>query len=133
MPSSPLLFLLLALSLAACRDRHPPVRDFDGAAAFRYVQQQVAFGPRVPGTEAHRQMAHWLDSMLQSRADTVIVQRWDHVTTAGDTLHLSNFIARFRPAATRRVLFMAHWDSRPTADSPTSPDSTKPVPGANDG
>jgi Zn-dependent M28 family amino/carboxypeptidase len=28
---------------------------------------------------------------------------------------------------------VAHWDSRPTADSPISTDSTKPVPGANDG
>ena len=37
------------------------------------------------------------------------------------------------PAATKRILFLAHWDSRPTADSPKSSDKTKPVPGANDG
>ena len=31
------------------------------------------------------------------------------------------------------MLFLAHWDSRPAADSPQSRDSTKPVLGANDG
>jgi Zn-dependent M28 family amino/carboxypeptidase len=78
-------------------------------------------------------MAAWLDSLLRARADTVVVQRWNHVTTGGDTLPLSNFLARFNPAAQQRILFLAHWDSRPTADGPNSSDSTAPVPGANDG
>jgi hypothetical protein len=126
--------LLLALVLlAACRDSTPRAREFDGAAAFGYIETQVNFGPRVPGTDAHRRAGAWLDSLLRLRADTVIAQAWTHVTAAGDSLALTNFIARFRPAAAKRLLFLAHWDSRPTADSPISPDSTRPVPGANDG
>ncbi len=125
--------LLAVMLLAACRDTTSHVREFDGAAAFRYIETQVGFGPRIPGTEAHRRAARWLDSLLRQRADTVIVQSWTHVTAAGDSLPLTNFVARFRPGAAKRLLFLAHWDSRPTADSPTSPDSTKPVPGANDG
>jgi Zn-dependent M28 family amino/carboxypeptidase len=125
--------LPLALALAACRGEAPPPREFDGPAAFRYIEQQVAFGPRVPGTEAHRRMAEWLESELRTRADTLVVQRWTHVTTKGDSLPLVNFVARYRPAAPQRLLFLAHWDSRPRADAPTSPDSTVPVPGANDG
>jgi Zn-dependent M28 family amino/carboxypeptidase len=74
-----------------------------------------------------------LDSLLRLRADTLIAQKFNHVTASGDTLHLTNFIARFKPAAPQRVLLLAHWDSRPKADGPTSPDSTKPVLGANDG
>jgi glutaminyl-peptide cyclotransferase len=123
---------LLLILLAACREGPPP-REFDGAAAFRYLQSQVQFGPRIPGTAAHQRMAGWLDSLLRERADTVLVQRWNHVTARGDTLPLSNFLARFHPAAQQRILFLAHWDSRPTADGPNSSDSTAPVPGANDG
>jgi glutaminyl-peptide cyclotransferase len=127
-----LLPLLLVL-LPACREAKPHVREFDGTSAFRYLEAQVAFGPRIPGTKAHRQAAAWLDSLLRQRADTVVVQSWTHVTASGDSLPLTNYVARFNPAATKRLLFLAHWDSRPTADSPTSTDSTKPVPGANDG
>jgi glutaminyl-peptide cyclotransferase len=93
----------------------------------------VAFGPRVPGTEPHRRAAAWLDSLLRARADTLVVQQWDHVTAGGDTLPLRNFLARFNPAAEKRLLFLAHWDTRPRADGPNSTDSTAPVPGANDG
>jgi len=127
-------FLVFALLvLPGCRATKAHVREFDGAAAFHYLETQVAFGPRIPGTVAHQRMAGWLDSLLRQRADTLIVQSWTHVSAAGDSLPLTNFVARFKPAATKRLLFLAHWDSRPRADSPTSPDSTKPVPGANDG
>lgn len=128
----PHLALAAALLLASCREA-PRVREFDGASAFSYIETQVGFGPRIPNTEAHTKMAAWLDSTLRTRSDTLVVQKWDHVTAKGDTLHLTNYIARFNPQATKRVLYLAHWDSRPTADSPKSPDKTKPVPGANDG
>jgi glutaminyl-peptide cyclotransferase len=130
MPRLPLLALVL---IAACGDRTPRAREFAGSAAFRYIETQVGFGPRIPGTPAHRRAAAWLDSLLRQRADTVIAQSWTHVTARGDSLPLTNFIARFKPRAAKRILFLAHWDSRPTADGPASSDSTKPVPGANDG
>lgn len=123
---------VLLLALAACREA-PRRREFDGPSAFKYIETQVAFGPRIPNTEAHVKMAAWLDSMLRTRSDTLVVQKWDHVTAKGDTLHLTNFIARFNPQATKRILFLAHWDSRPTADNPKKPQKDKPVPGANDG
>jgi hypothetical protein len=132
MRTLPSLLPLLALLVVACRDEPPPL-EFDGSSAFRYIEAQVAFGPRVPGTEAHQRAAVWLDSLLRERADTVVTQRWRHVSTKGDTLPMVNFIARFQPAAPQRLLFLAHWDSRPRADAPTSRDSTLPVPGANDG
>jgi glutaminyl-peptide cyclotransferase len=119
--------------LSACRERARPPREFDGQTAFGYIEKQVGFGPRIPGTKAHQQMALWLDSLLRQRADTLVVQSWKHVTVKGDTLPLQNFLARFNPSAQKRILFLAHWDSRPRADSPLSRDSTKPVLGANDG
>lgn len=110
-----------------------PVRHFDGAAAYRAVETQVAFGPRIPGTPGHAAEAAWLDSLLRPLADTLLVQRWTHVTARGDSLPLHNFVARFNPSATERLLLLAHWDTRPRADGPNSRDSSAAVPGANDG
>ena len=125
--------LLAILLLPACHEARKHVREFDGTSAFHYLETQVGFGPRIPGTEAHRRMVAWLDSLLRQRADTLVVQSWTHVTASGDSLPLTNFVARFRPAAPKRLLFLAHYDSRPHADGPASSDSTKPVLGANDG
>jgi Zn-dependent M28 family amino/carboxypeptidase len=69
-----------------------------------------------------------------ARADTVIVQEITHRTARGQTLRLRNFFARFRPDAAERVLFLAHWDTRPHADqSANLAAQRQPVPGANDG
>jgi hypothetical protein len=121
------------VSVLACKEKPRPPQEFEGNTALGYIQTQVGFGPRVPGTEAHRKMADWLDSLLRQRADTVIVQSWKHVTARKDTLPLRNFIARFNPSAEKRLLLLAHWDSRPISDSPRSSDPKRPVPGANDG
>lgn len=124
---------LVLILLAACRDSGPPPREFDGAAAFGYLERQVGFGYRIPGTPAHAAMAAWLDSLLRTRADTVVVQAWNHVTGKGDTLPMRNLIARFNPAAGERLLFLAHWDTRPVSDNPRYQGPRTPVPGANDG
>jgi glutaminyl-peptide cyclotransferase len=123
----------LLVSVLSCREKPRPPQEFVGSTAFGYIQSQLAFGPRVPGTPAHEKMGNWLDSLLHARADTLLVQSWNHVTGKGDTLRLRNFLARFNPAAEKRLLFLAHWDSRPVSDSPTSRDSSHAVMGANDG
>lgn len=123
----------LAAALVLACETAGPARAFDGEAAYRAVETQVAFGPRIPGTPGHAAEAAWLDSLLAPLADTLIVQRWTHVTAAGDSLPLRNFVARFNPGAPERLLFMAHWDTRPRSDGPNSRDSAAAVPGANDG
>lgn len=124
----------VVLALTACSTGSARSTEFDGARALVYVEQQLAFGPRVPNTEAHRRTGDWLAAELAARADTVVVQAWTHRTARGDTLALRNFLARFRPEATERILFLAHWDSRPQADrSANLAAQRQPVPGANDG
>lgn len=109
-------------------------REFDGAQAMRYVEAQLAFGPRVPNTAGHRRAGDWIREQLEARADSVEVRAFTHVTAQGDTLRLRNFIGRFRPELRDRVLFLAHWDTRPRAEkSPNLADQQRPVPGANDG
>lgn len=127
-----LLAFCLALALTACGDKPLP-REFDGKSAFGYIGQQLEFGFRIPGTEGHQRMAAWLDSTARQKADSVITQRWTHVTAKKDSLELQNVIIRYNPSAEKRLLFLAHWDTRPTTDSPRSTDSSKAVMGANDG
>ena len=108
--------------------------EFNGPTALRYVEQQLAFGPRVPNTPGHQKTGDWLLSELRTRADTVIVQAIRHQTGKGQTLQLRNFFARFRPQATDRILLVAHWDTRPFADKSANLGQQRlPVPGANDG
>lgn len=108
--------------------------EFDGRQAMRDVEAQMAFGPRIPNTEGARRCGDWIVDRLRTVADSVEIQAFDHVTAQGDTLHLRNIIARFRPREGDRVLYLAHWDTRPHADrDPDSARRTRPMPGADDG
>jgi hypothetical protein len=108
--------------------------EFNGRTAFSYIERQLSFGPRIPNTPGHQQTGDWLLAELRARADTVIVQEFRQPTRKGPTLRLRNFFARFRPQATDRILFLAHWDTRPFADKSANLGQQRmPVPGANDG
>ncbi len=110
------------------------IPEFDADAAYAILERQVEFGPRIPGTPGHSAQAEWMEAYLAERADTVIVQRFEHVTVDGDTIPLVNLLARFGPAGAPPVLLVAHWDTRPLADQAFALlDREKPVPGANDG
>jgi glutaminyl-peptide cyclotransferase len=133
---------LVALALAACKpDKSSDAgvtggltTPFDGARAMKYVQTQVDFGPRIPGSDGWKSTGDWIVALMRARADTVLVQEWTHTTRDGKPLPMRNVFARFNPKATERVLYVTHWDSRPIADSdPVPANRTKPVTGANDG
>jgi len=107
---------------------------FDATRAFRDLRTQVAFGPRVPGTEGHARQLEWMVEQLRELADTVFLDEFEHVSTSGERLDLTNVIARFGRETDRRLLLLTHWDTRPEADqSRDADDRGKPVPGANDG
>jgi glutaminyl-peptide cyclotransferase len=108
------------------------VPEFSGDSAFALLRTQVEFGPRVPGTAAHAAQLAWMTQYLRDRADDVVVQPFTHRAANGELLQLTNLFARFRPDAGTRVLLLAHWDTRPTADHDAlRPD--EPNDGANDG
>jgi hypothetical protein len=127
-----LLALAALLPIAACS--HKTSTGFDGQAAYDYAARQVSFGPRIPGSPGWQKAGDWIVSQMRSRADTVVEQRWMHKLANGDSIPMRNILARFRPAATDRVLYVTHWDTRPVADNDPNPaNRNKPILGANDG
>ena len=127
----------VAAVIATDAQRRPPAApDFDAARAYALVEAQTAFGPRVPGTAAHDSARAWLTDRLGAYADRVVGQAIE-VPDPRDTTRAfrgTNLIASWRPAATRRILLAAHWDSRAVADNDPDPARRiEPVLGANDG
>jgi len=105
--------------------------DFNGDSAYIYVAQQVAFGPRTPGSAAQKQCADWMQQKMKSFCDTVYRQQTTVKGGDGKMLPCINLIGAVNPKATRRILLLTHWDSRPWADQDTK-DKDKPILAADD-
>lgn len=116
------------------QEKRVVVPQFNGDSAYHYVNKQVAFGPRVPGTDAHAACARWLENKLGEYSDTVIVQNFKARTYDKVTRNGQNIIGSFNLKNKNRILLMSHWDSRPFADHDPNPANyNKPIDGANDG
>jgi glutaminyl-peptide cyclotransferase len=112
----------------------PTASEFNADSAMSYVRQQLAFGPRVPGTPGWQKTGDWIVAKLKATADEVTEQKWTHTLAKGGSIPQRNILARFKPASTDRILYVAHWDTRPRADNDPDPaNHDKPIPGANDG
>ena len=92
------------------------IPSFNEDSAFAYVKKQVEFGPRVPGTKAHANCADYFVKTLSQFGASVYLQNGNVKTFDGKTFNLKNIIASFNPKETKRVMFAAHWDTRPFAD-----------------
>lgn len=107
---------------------------FVADSAYNNVRQQVDFGPRVPGTPAHKAAGEWLISRLKSTGANVIEQRATLTAFNGAKLPAINILGRFNENVKERILLLAHWDTRPWADQDPDPNNrTTPSDGANDG
>ena len=110
------------------------IPEFSADSAFSYVEKQLSFGNRIPGSKGWEQCADWLAQQMNRFCDTVIVQDFRAVLWNSDAVPGKNIIAQLNPQATKRILLAAHWDSRQWADhDPSVSNQQKPVPGANDG
>jgi hypothetical protein len=99
-----------------------------------FVDKQVSFGPRVPGTPAQTACADWLAGKFRSFGADVTVQGATVKVYNGTSVPMKNIIARYQPEKSNRILLMAHWDSRPFADQDPDPARRDlPIAGANDG
>ena len=112
--------------------RHKP--QFSGDSAYAYVQKQVAFGPRVPNTEAHRQCGDYLIRSLRRFTDSTNVQAGTVTAYDGTRLAMRNIMGFINPEVRPRIILCAHWDTRPFADFDENKSRQRePILGANDG
>ncbi len=110
------------------------VPAFDRDSAFVFLEKQLSFGPRVPGSMAHQECREWLSARLKSFGATVIEQNFQAQMYTGERFEATNIIGQFNPQAGKRVLLAAHWDTRFTADSRLdNSNAGQAVPGADDG
>lgn len=136
---------LITLLLAACQPETapvhqpetklpelPPVPLFNGDSAYAFVAKQVAFGPRVPGTAAHKACGDWLVEKLKGYGGTVVEQNAEVTIYSGQKVPMRNIIASWQPGKKERILLFAHWDTRPMADQDPER-KTGSIDGANDG
>ena len=106
--------------------------DFKADSAYAFVAQQVAFGPRIPGSEASQNTQRFLVAKLKSYGWTVTEQPFTAFRYDGKKLQGTNIIAQFQPAIAKRILLAAHWDARSIADK-DSVRKNEPIDAANDG
>jgi hypothetical protein len=139
-----LLFLFIGY-LAACTDRERRVKvteeqptapvvvpPFQADSAYRYIEKQVAFGPRIPNTKAHRQASDFFIEEFRRHGAAVVTQDFTATTYDNQKVALRNIIASFNLDTPKRILLAAHWDTRPFSDKdPENPRGY--FDGANDG
>ena len=133
----------IACLLSACGKKQavatrPP---FSSDSAYAYIERQMAFGPRVPNSNAHMQCAVWLIEQLKAFGAEVELQKGFMPDYKGDNQQIYNIIGHFTPVqrdssshTSARILLGAHYDTRPWCDEEEDySERFYNVPGANDG
>ncbi len=145
-----LISSIVCLSVAACKETSKTlevqdsaqnsnipkleVPNFNQDSAYKYIADQVAFGPRVPNTIGHKKCAKYLVDKLKSLGIKVIEQDFEAKAWDGTVLKSKNIIGIINPKAEKRILLAAHWDTRPYADQEKDKSlHNTPIDGANDG
>lgn len=122
-----------ASEVGSSADQLPECPVFAADSAMFYINQQCAFGPRVTGTEAHRQCGDYIVGKFKALGLEVVEQMSELTAYDGTKLPGRNIIASINPDATDRILFCAHWDCRPWADADSNEaNHHTPILAAND-
>lgn len=96
----------------------------DGERAFAHLKQQVAFGPRLAGSEAIQKTRAYLKKELESYGLKVEEHRFTANTPKGK-FEMVNILASIPGAKPESILLGSHYDTKDIG--------TPPCPGANDG
>ena len=107
---------------------------FSADSAYTYIAQQLAFGARVPGTQAHEACGDWLLNELARHGAQVKNQHGTMTNYAGKPQAIRNIVAILEGNTSHAILLCAHWDCRPWSDEEELYENRfEPVMGANDG
>ena len=132
-----LVLLLLCVSCVKQQQSsttNSQLSTFSADSAYTYIAQQLAFGARVPGTQAHEACGDWLVSELARHGAQVKNQHGTMTNYAGKPQAIRNIVAILEGNTSHAILLCAHWDCRPWSDEEELyEDRFEPVMGANDG
>ena len=132
-----LVLLLLCVSCVKQQQSsttNSQLSTFSADSAYTYIAQQLAFGARVPGTQAHEACGDWLVSELARHGTQVKNQHGTMTNYAGKPQAIRNIVAILEGNTSHAILLCAHWDCRPWSDEEELyEDRFEPVMGANDG
>ena len=106
---------------------------FDGKAALQWIERVCALGPRVSGTEGMQKQQAMLVEHFEKLGGKVELQKFaPRHPLNGERVPMANLIVRWHPERKQRILFCAHYDTRPFPDQdPVDPKGV--FLGANDG
>lgn len=138
-----LILLTAAMGLVACGNRPAAMPSqtqepiFNADSAYRYIDDQVALGARVPGTDAHTQCILYIINHLKACGMQINLQQGTMTNYAGQPQAVYNILARLTTPqieSRKHLLLCAHYDSRPWCDEEELYENRYlPVPAANDG
>ena len=120
------IVITIALLIAIPAAQRPGT--FDAASAYSLVNDQMALGPRIPGSTAHQQVITWMVNALNQAG-------WSTSITNDSAMGhpVQNVVAK-KGSGSPWIILGAHYDSRMKADQdPDIANRTQPVPGADDG
>ena len=142
-------FGIVTMSLVACqqdktsevRSPEPPspsktlkIPVFSGDSAYLFVEKQLSFGHRIPGTPGHKACQDWLVQKLQSYGARVELQPFKAKIYTGEVWDAANIIGSINPDKKERIIIAAHYDTRFIAEKdPDENMRNKPIMGADDG
>lgn len=113
-----------------------PVRipKFNQDSAFTFIEKQLSFGYRIPGTETSKKCKNWILGKMESYGAVVEEQKFNASFLGKKDVSATNIIAQFNPANKKRILLCAHYDSRMIAEKDADESiQNDPIRGADDG
>ena len=102
--------------------------SFDGDNSIKYIEKQIDFGPRIPGSDSSNAVKELIRTELESTGWVVENQNFIF-----DHKDLTNIIAKSSNNPPK-IIIGTHYDTRALSDNESLSSQQKiPVPGANDG
>lgn len=129
---------LVAYRDAFAADRAPTeiaTVPFDGKRAMGYLEDICKIGPRISGSDGMRKQQEFLQKHFENLGGKVSYQKFTaKQTSKKEPVEMANMVVSWFPERPRRVIFCAHYDTRPIADQERNErDWLKPFLSANDG
>jgi glutaminyl-peptide cyclotransferase len=106
----------------------PIIDQFNSVTALSFIETQLSFGPRFPGSAGHQKEIDWIKEQMTNLGWQMEEQSFSYRQK-----NISNLVAKSKSKGSL-ILIGTHYDTREFADrDPVIKNRNNPVPGAVDG